>query len=232
MSGPAATLSGSRSETSSGEATADTALADLVRACASWTSAGVSASGAFRRTQRALVPTVIPVQALLDATNSRVLVEGTRTAAIFAGHVTGSGILMARPRPSRVRQATEMPPRDARSTAELVRDLWERSGLTWDQLARLFGVSRRAVHAWATGARPNAYHQELLSELTQIVASIDTGDPHRNRELLLAPRPERLSWFDEVRVRHADQASDIAGTLSPAQLLGALHDRGPGDNVD
>jgi len=181
--------------------------------------------------QRALVPTVIPIQVLLDATNSQVLVEVTRKTAIFAGHVTGSGTLMAGPRPSHVRQATEMPPHDARSTAELVRDLWEHSDLTWDQLARLFGVSRRAVHAWATGARPNAYHQELLSELTQIVAGIDTGDPRRNRELLLAPRPERLSLFDEVRARHADQASDITGTLSPAQLLGALHDRGPGDNV-
>jgi DNA-binding transcriptional regulator YiaG len=231
MSGLAATVSGSRSETSSNETTADTTLADLVRACASWTSAGVPASGAFGKMQRALVPTVIPVQALLDATNSRGLVETTRRAALFAGHLTGSGALIARPRPSRVRQTTDMRPHHARSTAELVRDLWERSGLTWDQLARLFGVSRRAVHAWATGARPNAYHQELLSELTQIVTTIETGDPRRNRELLLAPRSERLSLFDEVRARHADQTSDITGTLSPAQLLGALHDRGSGDNV-
>jgi hypothetical protein len=87
------------------------------------------------------------------------------------------------------------------------------------------------MHAWATGARPNAYHQELLTELTQLVARIDTGDPRRNRERLLAPQPERPSLFDEVRARHADRASDITGTLSPAQLLGALHDRGQGDDV-
>jgi hypothetical protein len=114
----------------------------------------------------------------------------------------------------------------------LVRDLWERSGLTWDQLARLFGVSRRSVHAWATGARLNAYHQELLTELTQLIIQIDTGDPHRNRDQLLAPRPEGPSLFDEVRARRADQSSDITGTLPPAQLLGALHDREPGDKVD
>jgi hypothetical protein len=231
MSGPTATLLGSRSETSSGEATADTAFADLVRACASWTSAGVPASSAFGRMQRALVPTVIQIQVLLDATNSRVLVEVTRKAAIFAGHVTGSGTLMARPRPSPVRQAAEMRPRDARSTAELVRDLWEHSGLTWDQLARLFGVSRRAMHAWAAGARPNAYHQELLIELTQLMAQIDTGDPHRNRDQLLAPRPEGRSLFDEFRTRRTDPSSDITGALPPAQLLGALHDRGPREDL-
>jgi hypothetical protein len=53
------------------------------------------------------------------------------------------------------------------SSARLIRDLKSRSGLTWDQLAGVFGVSRRAAHGWASGARLNAQHSETLSWLRQ-----------------------------------------------------------------
>ena len=181
--------------------------------------------------ERALTPTVFLVSALVDETSTNVLAEPMPADAVFAGHSTGAGVLVARSRPGEWRRAVGIHSLDARSTAELVRDLWERSGLTWDQLARLFGVSRRAMHAWATGKRPNAYHQELLTELTQVVAQIDTGDPPRNRDQLLAPRPQGRSLFDELRARRADPSSDITGTLPPAQLLGALHDRGPSEGL-
>src|SRR6266542_2454198 len=47
------------------------------------------------------------------------------------------------------------------SVALSVRHLYEASGLTWEQLARLFGVSRRAVHNWANGGRMTARHVEI-----------------------------------------------------------------------
>ena len=214
--------------TGSGEALGADRLAALLPA---GTSADAPVTSSYQRGQRLLAPTVFMVSALVGATSANVIAESRATRAVFAGHVTGAGAPIAPYRLSNPRQALSVHPPDAWRTAELVRDLWERSGLTWDQLARLFGVSRRAVHAWATGARPNAYHQELLTELTQLIAGIDTGDPRRNRELLLAPRPGRPSLFDEIRARRADQAWDITGTLSPAQLLGALHDRGAEDNA-
>ncbi len=214
--------------TGSGEALGADRLAALLP---EGTSADVPATSSRSGAQRLLAPTVFLVSALVDATSTNVIAELAPARAVFAGHTTGAGALIARYRLGNSRQVLSLHQHDARPTAELVRGLWERSGLTWDQLARLFGVSRRAMHAWATGARPNAYHQELLAELTQLVAGIDTGDPRRNRELLLAPRPGRPSLFDELRARHAVQASDITGTLSPAQLLGALHGREPGDNV-
>jgi hypothetical protein len=214
--------------TGSGEALGADRLAALLP---EGTSADAPTASVRSEVQRALAPTVFLVSALVDETSTNVIAEPVPAHAIFAGHSTGAGVLIARSHLGDWRQALWVYPHDARSTAELVRDLWGRSGLTWDQLARLFGVSRRAMHAWATGARPNAFHQELLTELTQLVAKIDTGDPRRNRERLLAPQSGRLSLFDEVRARHADQASDITGNLSPAQLLGALHDRGPGDDV-
>jgi DNA-binding transcriptional regulator YiaG len=228
MSRSAATLSDATPATSSGDELGADRLAALRPVS---TSADAPATDLRAGTQRLLVATEFPFASLVNATSTNVIGERVHTHAIFAGHTTSAGVLVARSRLGKQRRARRVLPEDARPTAELVRDLWERSGLTWDQLARLFGVSRRSVHAWATGARLNAYHQELLTELTQLVAWIDTGDPHRNRDQLLAPRPGGPSLFDEVRARRADQSFDITGTLPPAQLLGALHDRGPGDNV-
>jgi DNA-binding transcriptional regulator YiaG len=38
-----------------------------------------------------------------------------------------------------------------RSTQQAVNELRKLSGLTWEQLATLFNVSRRSVHFWASG---------------------------------------------------------------------------------
>ena len=39
--------------------------------------------------------------------------------------------------------------------ADELRWLKAHSGLTWEQLGKAFGVSRRAVHLWANGGRMN-----------------------------------------------------------------------------
>ncbi|MFH0943834.1 MAG: TIGR04255 family protein [Planctomycetota bacterium] len=59
------------------------------------------------------------------------------------------------------------------------------AGLTWDQLARLFGVSRRAVHFWASGKPMNAGNEERLRRVLEIVRFIDRGDAQSNRAALL-----------------------------------------------
>ena len=105
------------------------------------------------------------------------------------------------------------------SSARLIRDLKSRSGLTWDQLAGLFGVSRRAVHGWASGARLNAQHSETLSWLRQTLTRVEAPtDPDSTRAALLevvasarraAPTEATLrtgfSPFDRVSVRHEDE---------------------------
>ena len=57
-------------------------------------------------------------------------------------------------------------------------------GLTWDQLARLFGVSRRAVHFWASGKPMNAGNEERLHRVLEIVLFIDRGNAQGNRAAL------------------------------------------------
>jgi transcriptional regulator with XRE-family HTH domain len=87
------------------------------------------------------------------------------------------------------------------SSADLVRKLLKESGLTWDQIARLFGVSRRAVYLWASGGRLNSANQELLTELLQRVEELPGGTPEEKRRGLLQPQDHGISIFDEIRSR-------------------------------
>lgn len=68
-----------------------------------------------------------------------------------------------------------------------VRQLKEDSALTWDQLRRLFGVSRRALHMWAGGAQMNSRNQERLTYLEQIVSALGTT-PIERRDALISSR--------------------------------------------
>ncbi|MCY3643990.1 MAG: hypothetical protein OXG41_10445 [Acidimicrobiaceae bacterium] len=68
-----------------------------------------------------------------------------------------------------------------------VRQLKEDSALTWDQLRRLFGVSRRALHMWAGGAQMNSRNQERLAYLERIVSALG-ATPLERRDTLLSSR--------------------------------------------
>lgn len=111
----------------------------------------------------------------------------------------------------------------ASTSAEMVQTLRKESGLTWDQLARLFGVSRRAVHLWASGGRMNAANQELLTTLLIAVRALAGSSPGERRAELLAPQPNGRSTFDALRSRHASSSADInRAAVSPEQALGVL----------
>lgn len=84
----------------------------------------------------------------------------------------------------------------------VVQWLHRESGLTWDQIARLFGVSRRTVHLWANGGSMNSRHFSILSEVTKIVRGLPVATPQARRELLLVPGQDR-SLYDVVRERLA-----------------------------
>lgn len=70
--------------------------------------------------------------------------------------------------------------------AERVRRLKIESGLTWDQLRRLFGVSERSLHHWAGGARMNARNSERLAYLEQVVRALGAKDADHCREALMS----------------------------------------------
>lgn len=101
------------------------------------------------------------------------------------------------------------PPSPKLSSAQLVKKLRLESGLTWDQISRLFGVSRRAVHLWASGGRMNAANEELLANLVALVEELPGVNPSEKRASILQPQPDGRSIFDQIRSRHASGDSDI-----------------------
>ena len=101
------------------------------------------------------------------------------------------------------------------AVASRVRQLKEDSGLTWDQLRRLLGVSRRAVHMWAGGGQINAKNEERLALLEQIVAALGGRTPTDRRSRLLSPSGRGRSVFQEL----ASSASPTAATRVDIEAL-------------
>ena len=85
------------------------------------------------------------------------------------------------------RNITRPAPALTESSAETIRRVRDASGLTWEQLAKVFGVSRRAVHHWASGERLSPTNAALLAEFDRLVCSIGPADPAEVRQRLLAP---------------------------------------------
>lgn len=109
--------------------------------------------------------------------------------------------------------------------AVTVRCLHDASGLTWEQLGRLFGVSRRAVHHWANGGKMTAFHAEALARLTQVVDGLPASDIPSRRAHLLAPGANGRSLYERLRSDMIERTDVINGApLTPAQLLGAADD--------
>lgn len=78
----------------------------------------------------------------------------------------------------------------------LLHDIRGRSGLTWQQLARVFGVDRRSLHLWAKGARLSAEHAERLQRIQAIVRRADAGNPESTRHRLLTIVRDQYSVLD------------------------------------
>jgi len=71
-----------------------------------------------------------------------------------------------------------------------------RSGLTWDQLARLFGVARRSVHFWASGKALSAANEERVGRMLAVLRYIDRGNARATRAALLTPLGDGTTPFD------------------------------------
>jgi len=159
------------------------------------------------------------------------------TAALLTAPAVGARLLSEQTVPPLTRPAMLSAPvaqpaqeRRAQSTATIVQELREKSGLTWDQIGRLLGVSRRSVHLWAAGARINARHLELLTKLHGIVDSLPAADSSRRRMLLFETREAAPSIFEAFLRQHASDEGTVAGTpFTPDQLLGARYNEAESD---
>ena len=77
-------------------------------------------------------------------------------------------------------------PVPSESTGEAVLEIRRRSGLTWEQLGKLFDVSRRSVHHWASGKAVTPEHERMIRRMLASIRRLDQGSQAATRARLLA----------------------------------------------
>lgn len=126
------------------------------------------------------------------------------------------------------RVAAENPVRDEEEAlpdlAKSVRSLRQRSGLTWEELARIFGVTRRTLYNWSIGGQVSAANAQAIAEVIGSLHDIDSGDPKTTRSRLLAPAEDGATLYARLIRQRRQAPIDTALVYSPDQLLGARYD--------
>ena len=111
---------------------------------------------------------------------------------------------------------------ETEATRRAVSELRRISGLTWEQLAGLFGVSRRSVHFWASGRPLNATNHERLMRVLDVVRDADRGTARSTRAALLDARGGNTAFemladqqFREARVALGPGRTRLVPALTP-----------------
>lgn len=98
--------------------------------------------------------------------------------------------------------------------SDLLSELRTDTSFTWEQLAKLFGVSRRTVHLWAAGGNLSAQNEERLSALVREVRDIKS----------LGALDERMQLLDLLDRNRSERASQDTDINRPASVYAAVTD--------
>lgn len=101
--------------------------------------------------------------------------------------------------PDRLAAASVNPRAAEDGTAEAILELRRLSGLGWEQLADLLGVTRRTMHFWSSGRPINAANAERVQRTLAAVRFADRGTASDNRALLLSPQGDGTLLRDLLR---------------------------------
>lgn len=107
-----------------------------------------------------------------------------------------------------------------------IHELKKLSGLTWDQLAQLFNVTRRTLHFWASGKPLNRFNEQNLHRALETIRYINRGSASINRRILSNQVPFDLlvsGKYDEVKqllgAGHAPEKQRSSGLSVEAKSL-------------
>lgn len=103
------------------------------------------------------------------------------------------------------------------ATRTALNELRKLSGLTWEQLARLFNVSRRSLHLWASGQPLSRSNEESLNRLLGTIRYINRGSASINRSVLLTPSSEGKLPFDLLVEGKHEEVKRLFGLGSAPQ---------------
>jgi len=112
-------------------------------------------------------------------------------------------------------------PPSARSALQEIKST---TGLTWQQLAKVFWVSQRSLHLWMDGEAMDSLHQERLYRVLIAIRRLPFPESFQNRAFLFSPQANRTIPFDLLASGDDDAfvacalgapARPIAGTAVP-----------------
>lgn len=169
------------------------------------------------------------------------MLAGLGTSAVYAAPAD-----LGRPQRAIEQTTAGTIAQSAQPAGTAIGELRRLSGLTWDQLARMFGVSRRSLHFWASGKPMAPSNEEHLQRVLAILRKLDRGTASANRAALLGAREDGTLPFDllvegdyeralallgpgeERRVsppKLSEEARAARVPRPPEELVGALQDR-------
>jgi DNA-binding transcriptional regulator YiaG len=93
-----------------------------------------------------------------------------------------------------------------------IAELRRLTGLTWEQLAHLFNVTRRSVHFWASGGKLRGADEAHLKRVLETVRLVDRGSITENRDALLAIRDDGTTLLDQLAAGNYDVVSSALGS--------------------
>lgn len=112
------------------------------------------------------------------------------------------------------------PKQERRKTdAELVRSLRERSGLTWEILAKTLGVSRRSLHMWAAGATVTPAHRSTMDRFEELLDSFGPLSPAEIKAKLFERPAVGKAPIDQFRMTRDGSKRDINGPVLNAYQM-------------
>ena len=94
---------------------------------------------------------------------------------------------------------------------QAVNELRKLSGLTWEQLAHLFDVSRRSVHFWASGQPLAVAHEAKLNRILDAVEYTSLGSASLNRSLLMGLGKDGRSYLELLAAGEYEEVKRLLG---------------------
>lgn len=109
---------------------------------------------------------------------------------------------------------------DHRTTAERIKEVRQATDLTWEQLAKMFGVSRRSVHLWASTGKMNAQNEQVLGTIERVVSRMKDMTPQQRRSAMLDSSSGQSIL---TKIKSGRPENQIVGhsVYSTSELLGA-----------
>ncbi|BDA66316.1 hypothetical protein RIVM261_051510 [Rivularia sp. IAM M-261] len=162
---------------------------------------GVSALGSMKHQGNYRLIATKVFQALPSMVNSGSIIN---TNALATSEITTSGFTVLSTSPTET-------PQTAEATRKAVNELRKLSGLTWDQLAKIFNVSRRTMHFWASGQPLSSFNEENLNRLLGTIRYVDRGRADINRSLLISPGSDGKPLIDLLAIGEYKKVKQILG---------------------